>query len=166
LHSIVARATTRTPRRPTENPERWECQCDPEAVWTAVWRILTPERVRRKFAHLSTRRTPARDAQRRELRAHIVEIRQSRRNAMPLCTTSTTVPSRPCVSPTDMRPGSPGPGATGGSDDSSDGRRRASRPGAVIRTPLPIGATEADALTQVWAMLLQVYPDIHLRAKT
>src|SRR6478672_9646381 len=57
------------------------------------------------------------------------------------------------------------PGATGGSDDSSDQRRRASRPDAVIRTPLPSGATGADALTQVWAMLLQVYPDIHLRVQ-
>ena len=38
-------------------------------------------------------------------------------------------------------------------------------PDAVIRTPLPIGATEADALKQVWAMLLQVYPDIHLRVE-
>ena len=35
----------------------------------------------------------------------------------------------------------------------------------MIRTPLPIGATGADALTQVWAMLLQVYPDIHLRVQ-
>ncbi len=62
------------PAPTNENPERWECKCDPEAVWTAVWRILTPEQVRQKFAHLSTRRTPARDAQRRELRAHIAEI--------------------------------------------------------------------------------------------
>ena len=38
-------------------------------------------------------------------------------------------------------------------------------PDAVIRTPLPICATGADALTQVWAMLLQVYPDIHLRVE-
>jgi len=38
-------------------------------------------------------------------------------------------------------------------------------PDAVLRTPLPIGATEADALKQVWAMLLQVYPDIHLRVE-
>jgi hypothetical protein len=37
-------------------------------------RILTPEQVRQKFAHLSTRPTPAREAQRRELRAHIAEI--------------------------------------------------------------------------------------------
>lgn len=35
-----------------ENPERWECKCDPDAVWTAVWRILTPGQVRQKFAHL------------------------------------------------------------------------------------------------------------------
>lgn len=35
-------------------------------------------------------------------------------------------------------------------------------PDAVIRTPLPIGATGAQALKQVWAMLLRVYPDIHL----
>ena len=41
-----------------ENPERWDCKCDPDAVWTAVWRILTPEQIRQKFAHLSKR--PAR----------------------------------------------------------------------------------------------------------
>ncbi|MEN3317745.1 MAG: hypothetical protein V7643_1146 [Mycobacterium sp.] len=35
-------------------------------------------------------------------------------------------------------------------------------PDAVIRTPLPIEATGADALKQVWAMLLRTYPDIHL----
>lgn len=35
-------------------------------------------------------------------------------------------------------------------------------PDAVIRTPLPIGATGAQALKQVWAMLLRTYPDIHL----
>jgi hypothetical protein len=66
-----------------ENPERWECKCDPDAVWTAVWRILTPDQVRQKFAHLSKRPTPAREAQRRELRAHIAEIRaeQEKRNA-------------------------------------------------------------------------------------
>jgi hypothetical protein len=64
-----------TPPPSNENPERWECKCDPEAGWTAVWRILTPEQVRQKFAHLSTGRTPARDTQRRELRAHIAEIR-------------------------------------------------------------------------------------------
>ncbi|MDT5016831.1 MAG: hypothetical protein QOD39_2991 [Mycobacterium sp.] len=35
-------------------------------------------------------------------------------------------------------------------------------PDAVIRTPLPIGATGAQALKHVWAMLLRIYPDIHL----
>ena len=35
-------------------------------------------------------------------------------------------------------------------------------PDAVIRTPLPIEATGAELLKQVWAMLLRVYPDIHL----
>jgi predicted ester cyclase len=35
-------------------------------------------------------------------------------------------------------------------------------PDAVIRTPLPIDATGAELLKQVWAMLLRVYPDIHL----
>ena len=43
-----------------ENPERWECKCDPDAVWTAVWRILTPEQIRQKFAHLSKRPTATR----------------------------------------------------------------------------------------------------------
>ena len=55
----------------------------PEAGWTAVWRILTPEQVRQKFAHLSKRPTRARDAQRRELRAHLAETHaeQEKRNA-------------------------------------------------------------------------------------
>ena len=35
-------------------------------------------------------------------------------------------------------------------------------PDAVIRTPLPIDATGAEALKQIWAMLLRIYPDIHL----
>jgi hypothetical protein len=35
-----------------ENPEQWLCKCDPDATWTAVWRILTPEQVRQKFAQL------------------------------------------------------------------------------------------------------------------
>lgn len=41
-----------------ENPERWECKCDPDAVWTAVWRILTPAQVRQKFAHLRKNARP------------------------------------------------------------------------------------------------------------
>lgn len=35
-------------------------------------------------------------------------------------------------------------------------------PDAVIRTPLPIDATGAELLKQVWAMLFRVYPDIHV----
>lgn len=35
-------------------------------------------------------------------------------------------------------------------------------PDALIRTPLPIDATGAEALKQIWAMLLRIYPDIHL----
>lgn len=35
-------------------------------------------------------------------------------------------------------------------------------PDAVVRTPLPIDVTGPDALKQVWAMLLSIYPDIHL----
>ena len=35
-------------------------------------------------------------------------------------------------------------------------------PDAVVRTPLPIDATGPNALKQVWAMLLRIYPDIHL----
>jgi steroid delta-isomerase-like uncharacterized protein len=35
-------------------------------------------------------------------------------------------------------------------------------PDAVVRTPLPIGATGAEALKQIWSMLLRIYPDIHL----
>lgn len=35
-----------------ENPEQWECKCDPDAVWTAIWRILTVEQIRMKFRHL------------------------------------------------------------------------------------------------------------------
>lgn len=40
------------PAATPENPERWECKCDPDAVWTAVWRILTPDQIQAKFAHL------------------------------------------------------------------------------------------------------------------
>ena len=35
-----------------ENPECWECKCDQDAVWTAVWRRLTPTQIAAKFAHL------------------------------------------------------------------------------------------------------------------
>ena len=39
-----------------ENPERWECKCDPNAGWIAVCRTLTVEQTRQKFAHLGRRR--------------------------------------------------------------------------------------------------------------
>ena len=109
-----------------ENPERWECKCDPEAVWTAVWRILTPEQVRQKFAHLSTRPTPARDAQRRELRAHIAEIQaeQENRNAALRNIDHSPIPPLRIV---DRYAGgiSQDPAPQGNRDE----RRRASRPG-------------------------------------
>ena len=35
-----------------ENPERWECKCDPDAAWIAVCRTLTVEQTRQTFAHL------------------------------------------------------------------------------------------------------------------
>ena len=34
------------PTPTTENPERWDCECG------GLWRILTPEQIRQKFAHL------------------------------------------------------------------------------------------------------------------
>jgi len=34
-----------------ENPEQWECDC-PDTPLIAVWRILTAEQIRHKFAHL------------------------------------------------------------------------------------------------------------------
>jgi hypothetical protein len=40
-----------------DNPEKWECDCG------TVWRILTIEQTRQKFAHLRKRRTPATEAQ-------------------------------------------------------------------------------------------------------
>lgn len=33
----------------TANPEKWECKCDPDSNWTAVWRILTLEQIKHKF---------------------------------------------------------------------------------------------------------------------
>lgn len=35
-------------------------------------------------------------------------------------------------------------------------------PDAQIRTPLPIDATGAEKLKQVWSMLFSVYPDLHV----
>jgi len=44
------------PAPTTENPEQWECKCDPDANWTAVWRILTRDQIRQKFAHLKNQK--------------------------------------------------------------------------------------------------------------
>ncbi|HZE31964.1 MAG TPA: ester cyclase [Actinoallomurus sp.] len=35
-------------------------------------------------------------------------------------------------------------------------------PDVLIRTPLPIDATGAEALKQVWATLLRAFPDLHV----
>jgi steroid delta-isomerase-like uncharacterized protein len=35
-------------------------------------------------------------------------------------------------------------------------------PDVLIRTPLPIEATGAEALKQVWATLLRAFPDLHV----
>jgi predicted ester cyclase len=35
-------------------------------------------------------------------------------------------------------------------------------PDALIRTPVPLEETGAQALKHVWAVLLQAFPDIHL----
>jgi hypothetical protein len=39
-----------------ENPEQWECECDPDAKGTAVWRILTSHQIRQKFSHLKNQK--------------------------------------------------------------------------------------------------------------
>jgi hypothetical protein len=41
------------PAPTAENPECWECKCDPDAGWTAIWRILTIRQIQQKFAHLA-----------------------------------------------------------------------------------------------------------------
>ena len=49
-----------TPCADEGEPRAWECKCDPDAVWIAVWRIHTREQVRQKFAHLARRRGASR----------------------------------------------------------------------------------------------------------
>jgi hypothetical protein len=39
-----------------ENPERWDCECG------YIWRILTVEQLRQKFAHLRKGPTPRHEA--------------------------------------------------------------------------------------------------------
>jgi hypothetical protein len=48
------------PAPTTENPERWECKCDPDAKWTSVWRILTAEQIGKKFTQGLTAKRGAR----------------------------------------------------------------------------------------------------------
>jgi steroid delta-isomerase-like uncharacterized protein len=38
-------------------------------------------------------------------------------------------------------------------------------PDVLIRTPLPIEATGAEALKQVWATLLRAFPDLHVEVE-
>ncbi len=38
-------------------------------------------------------------------------------------------------------------------------------PEVLIRTPLPLDATGAQALKQVWAMLLRAFPDLHVKVE-
>ncbi len=33
------------PAPTTKNPEQWECKCDSDSKWTAVWRIMTAEQL-------------------------------------------------------------------------------------------------------------------------
>jgi hypothetical protein len=42
----------------SENPEMWECDCPELPYSKSIWRILTPEQIRQKFAHLKHRRQP------------------------------------------------------------------------------------------------------------
>ncbi len=44
------------PAPDNENPERWECKCDPDAKSTAVWRILTLKQITQKYAHLANQK--------------------------------------------------------------------------------------------------------------
>jgi steroid delta-isomerase-like uncharacterized protein len=38
-------------------------------------------------------------------------------------------------------------------------------PAAVIRTPVPTDATAPEAMKQLWAMLLQAFPDLHVNVE-
>jgi hypothetical protein len=128
-----------TPSLPGPQPAPRADQREPRAAGSAsatrrryglpVWRILTPEQVRQKFRHLSKRPTPARDAPRRELRAHIAEIHteQEKRNAALHKIDHSHIP--PLRIADRYAAGISRTRRHRGSDDSSDERRRASRPG-------------------------------------
>jgi len=61
------------PAPTAENPERGECKCDPDAAWTAVWRILTVEQIGRKFAHLKSAKKRTEEQDRRDAERHLRE---------------------------------------------------------------------------------------------
>ena len=50
------------PTPTSDNPERWECKCDPDAKWTAVWRILTAEQIGQRFSRGLTARNTKRSS--------------------------------------------------------------------------------------------------------
>ena len=62
-----------------ENPEQWECKCDPDAPWTAVWRILTAEQIRQKFAHLGAAKKKAEEQGRQEADRRLRALLRERR---------------------------------------------------------------------------------------
>jgi len=59
------------PAPTSENPEQWECKCDLDAIWTAVWGILTIEQVRRKFAHLTAANRRAEEKAKKDARRRL-----------------------------------------------------------------------------------------------
>ncbi len=74
---------------------------DLELRYARIWGIAAPRHA--KHSGFGSRRT-------------LLRFRQSRRNAMPHCTRSITVTSRPCVSPSGMRAGSDGKRQTAARD--------------------------------------------------
>ena len=73
------------PAPTTENPERWDCDCG------GLWRILTVEQIRQKFAHL---KRAMRDANR---------LVGERRSWSKTCAQPFRLPlARPCASPISM----------------------------------------------------------------
>lgn len=60
------------PAPTADNPECWECDC-PDTAWTAIWRILTPEQIRQKYAHLKNRPMPDHIADMRRNRSEVAE---------------------------------------------------------------------------------------------
>ena len=71
LPSIAAWGTILIPHRPRRTPSAGSASATRTRAWTALWRILTPEQVRQKFAHLSRTRS-ARLSD--DLKDHIAEI--------------------------------------------------------------------------------------------